>query len=83
MCKNLYRTIWEVEMAVFMRMKMDPFALESNMTILDLQNFLMMWNARVEEDNKEREKSGSNGDRLMKSLKSIRDILNYMFGPVD
>ena len=80
MCKSLYRTIWEVEMTVFMRMKMDPYALESQMTVLDLQNFLMMWNMKVEEENKEREKQGSNGDKLMKSLRAIKDILNYMFG---
>ena len=80
MCKSMYRTIWEVEMTVFMRMKMDPYALESQMTVLDLQNFLMMWNMKVEEENKEREKNGNNGDKLMKSLRAIRDILNYMFG---
>ena len=62
MCKSMYRTIWEVEMTVFMRMKMDPYALESQMTVLDLQNFLMMWNMKVEEENKEREKNGNNGD---------------------
>ena len=80
MCKSMYRTIWEVEMTVFMRMKMDPYALESQMTVLDLQNFRMMWNMKVEEENKEREKNGNNGDKLMKSLRAIRDILNYMFG---
>jgi len=66
-------------MTVFMRQKVDPFALERGMTILDLQNFLMMWQMKAEQEQKEKEKAQNSGDKLVKSLVAIRDILNYMF----
>lgn len=71
--------IWEAEMAIFMRQRIDPLNLEERMTMLDLQNFLMLWNTKVEQEQKERDQGGSMGEKLMKSLRAIRNILNYMF----
>lgn len=61
-----------------MRYKIDPFTFEKNLTIIDLQFYIQNLTNRIEEDNK---KQNQNGNKLMKSLIAIRDILNYMTLP--
>lgn len=61
-----------------MRYKFDPFTFEKNLSIVDLQFYVQDLTRRIEEDNKQQ---GQNGNKLMKSLVAIRDILNYMTLP--
>lgn len=60
---------------IFMRYKINPYEMEKFMTILDLQSFINHLSEKIEEDNK---KQSQTGNKLMKSLVAIRDILNYM-----
>ncbi len=62
-----------------MRYKVDPFQMEEHMTVNDLQNFMTVLTNKVEEEEKEKERNQS-GNKVIKSLSAIRDILNYMFG---
>lgn len=73
--KSIYLYILEVENMIFMRYKINPFEMEKSMTLLDLQSFIIHLSEKIEEDNK---KQNQNGNKLMKSLVAIRDILNYM-----
>lgn len=63
---------------IWMRYKFDPFTFEKNLSIVDLQFYVQDLTRRIEEDNKQQ---GQNGNKLMKSLVAIRDILNYMTLP--
>ena len=59
-----------------MRYKINPYDMERSMTILDFQSFVTILSNKIEEDNKKQNEGG--GNKLMKSLVAIRDILNYM-----
>lgn len=76
LAKNMYSYILEVEMMIFMRYKINPYDMERSMTILDFQSFVTILSNKIEEDNKKQNEGG--GNKLMKSLVAIRDILNYM-----
>lgn len=56
--------------------KIDPFTMLQNMTVIDLQSLVQ----GIESQNR-KEKENKQGDKLMKSLVAIRDILNYMTLP--
>lgn len=73
--KNMYMYILEVEMMIFMRYKINPYEMEKTMTILDLQSFITTLSNKIEENAKNQSKDGN---KIMKSLIAIRDILNYM-----
>lgn len=73
--KSMYMYILEVEMMIFMRYKINPYEMEKRMTILDLQSFVTTLSNKIEEDAKNQNKDGN---KLMKALIAIRDILNYM-----
>jgi hypothetical protein len=72
----MYSYILEVEMMIFMRYKINPYEMERSMTILDFQSFVTILSNKIEEENKKQNEGG--GNKLMKSLVAIRDILNYM-----
>lgn len=72
----MYSYILEVEMMIFMRYKINPYEMERSMTILDFQSFVTILSNKIEKENKEQNEGG--GNKLMKSLIAIRDILNYM-----
>lgn len=72
----MYSYILEVEMMIFMRYKINPYEMERSMTILDFQSFVTILSNKIEKENKEQNEGG--GNKLMKSLVAIRDILNYM-----
>lgn len=59
-----------------MRYKIDPWVMESRMSMIDLQSMIQILTKKMEEDNK---KNNQNGNKVMKSLAAIRDILNFMF----
>ena len=65
----------EIEMLIFMRYKVNPYEMEKSMTMLDLQSFITTLSKKIEEEQKNQSKDGN---KLMKSLIAIRDILNYM-----
>lgn len=73
--KSMYAYILEVEMMIFMRYKINPYEMEKFMTIIDFQTFVMTFTKKIEDENNSQDK---NGNKLMKSLVAIRDILNYM-----
>ena len=56
--------------------KIDPFTMLQNMTVIDLQSLIQ----GIEAQNK-KDKENKQGDKLMKSLVAIRDLLNYMTLP--
>lgn len=56
--------------------KIDPFTMLQNMTMIDLQSLVQ----GIESQNK-KDQENKQGDKLMKSLVAIRDILNYMTLP--
>lgn len=56
--------------------KIDPFTMLESMSIIDLQAFIQ----GIEAQNK-KDRENKQGDKLMKSLVAIRDILNYMTLP--
>lgn len=59
-----------------MRYKINPYEMERSMTILDFQSFVTILSNKIEKENKEQNEGG--GNKLIKSLIAIRDILNYM-----
>ena len=73
-----YGFIMQVENMIFMRYHTDPFSMESHMSILDFRAFYDMLEKKVVEENKQMEQA-TGGNKLMKSLSAIRDILNFMF----
>jgi primosomal protein N'' len=66
-----------VEMMLLMRYKVDAWSMESKMTMLDFQSCVKSLTYKVEQEMKQQQQSQT-GNRLMKSLVAIRDILNYM-----
>ena len=71
----MYQYLLEVEVMIFMRYKMQFCEIEKNMSIIDAQQFIKMLEYKIKEEDKQISKSGN---KLMKSLVAIRDILNYM-----
>ena len=69
----MYMSIINIEMMLWMRYKMDPFAMFGNITLSDMLFYTQSLTNRLEEEGKNRTQ-----DKLMKSLVAIRDILNYM-----
>lgn len=60
-------------MMLWMRYKLNPFAMIDNLTISDLTMYTNQLTDRLEEEQKDKTQ-----DKLMKSLVAIRDVLNYM-----
>jgi len=73
----MYTFVLEIEMILFMRYKINPFSMEQYMSIQDLHGFYKTLSFRVEEENQQANRNG--GNKLIKSLIAIRDILNFMF----
>lgn len=63
---------------MFMRYHVDPFSMEHHMTILEFRSFYDLLEKRIVDENKQMERN-MGGNKLMKSLAAIRDILNLMF----
>lgn len=63
-------------MILWMKYKIDPFEFESRLSIMDFQFYAQTLTSKIEEENKK-----SDGNKLMKSLMAIRDILNFMSMP--
>ena len=73
-----YGFILEVESMMIMRYHIDIFSMESHMSIFDFRTFYNMLEKKVIDENKQMEQA-TGGNKLMKSLSAIRDILNFMF----
>ena len=73
-----YGFILQVENMLFMRYHVDPFTMEKSMSMLDFRGFYDLLEKKVVEENKQMNEAGG-GNKLMKSLSAIRDILNFMF----
>lgn len=63
-----------------MRYNISPGQFFKEMSMQDLQIFIDNLQEKVNAENKEMEKE-NRGNKLMKSLMAIRDILNFMFPP--
>lgn len=61
-----------------MQYKLNPFEVEKNTSLIDFQYFIQGLIKRREEEYQQ-EKSQNSGDKVMKCLKTINDILNFMF----
>ena len=68
----------EVEMALWMHFKIDPFSLERNLSIQDYQFYVKTLLNKREQEQKS---NSTNSNKLIKSLIAIRDILNFMSLP--
>lgn len=75
----IYKYILDAEVQLMMEFKLDPIALTSNMSVMDLQMYMMRISDEFEKRNKEKEKNNSKNN-FAKSLIAMRDILNYMTG---
>lgn len=73
----IYKNIIEIEVAILHQYKIDPFQLFSKMSVMDFQSYTHLLSDQVK---KSEEAKKQNTGNLMKSLISIRDILNYMTG---
>lgn len=71
--RHMYRQIIEIELMLWMRYKIDPFTMLSHLSLNDTLFYVQALTNRLEEERKTQ-----SGDRLMKSLVQIRDVLNYM-----
>ena len=60
-----------------MRYKLDVWSMEQSMSIHDLQSYIKILDIRIKEENQKANQNG--GNKLMKCLSAIRDILNFMF----
>lgn len=74
----MYKYIINFELLLLMRYEISPATFLSGMTVVDLQIFAEQLSAKISEENAQKEKSKV-GNKLMKSLLAIRDILNYLF----
>lgn len=63
---------------MFMRYHVDPFTMESHMTMLEFRGFYDLLERKVIDEQKQMN-DAAGGNKLMKSLAAIRDILNFMF----
>lgn len=73
-----YMFVLNVENMLFMRYHVDPFSMESHMTMLEFRCFYDLLEKKVVEEQKQMN-DAMGGNKLMKSLAAIRDILNFMF----
>ena len=73
-----YMFVLNVENMLFMRYHVDPFSMESHMTMLEFRSFFDLLEKKVVEEQKQMN-DAMGGNKLMKSLAAIRDILNFMF----
>lgn len=74
----MYRYIVEIEVLFLMRFKMDPFDLMRHLTLMELQQYIQIMEARFKED-----KKNISSKKLTKQLLALRDILNLMFWEKD
>lgn len=74
----MYRYIVEIEVLFLMRFKMDPFSLMRHLTLMELQQYIQIMEARFKED-----KKNIDSKKLTKQLLALRDILNLMFWEKD
>lgn len=74
--KKMYRYVVQLEFVFFHYYKTEPFTMMSNMTMIDLYSFFDRLEYQAKEDAKNKQ-----GNKLMKSLVAIRDILNTMTLP--
>lgn len=75
--KHHYRAILEIEMFLLMRYKVDAWTMEQHMSMMDLQGMFQMLTNKLEEERKQQQQNQT-GDKMLKALIQIRDILNYM-----
>lgn len=75
--KHHYRAILEIEMFLLMRYKVDAWTMEQHMSMLDFQSMFQMLMNKLEEEKKQQQQNQT-GDKLMKALMQIRDILNFI-----
>lgn len=73
--KQMLLAIMEIEKLLIRHYKIDPMSMFDEMSILDVQYLIDGIRRQKEEEN------NSGGDKLMKSLIAIRDILNIMTLP--
>ena len=73
--KQMLLAIMEIEKLLVRNYHLDPESMFDRMSILDIQYLMDGIRKEKEEENR------SGGDKLMKSLIAIRDILNYMTLP--
>lgn len=78
-CAVIYKYILDAEVNLLMEFKLDSLKFIADMSVMDLQMYMMRIADKFEEKNKEREKQGTKNN-FAKSLIAIRDILNYMTG---
>ena len=67
------KEIMEFEMFVWMEYKMNPFELFEYMTMMDLHGYFDILHHKIEERNKQQD-----GNKTLKMLSVIRDMLNKM-----
>lgn len=73
--KQMLLAIMEIEKLLIRNYKIDPMSMFDRMSILDIQYLIDGIRSQKEEE------ANRGGDKLMKSLIAIRDILNYMTLP--
>ena len=71
--KKLYNGIIQIEVMFFRFYQIDPFTMFDHMTVIELQALIQSIEFQKKEEAKNKQ-----GDKLMKSLVAIRDILNVM-----
>ena len=64
-------------MMLLMRYRIDAWSMEQYMTIQDLQCCITTLKNRVDEENQKANQNG--GNKLIKCLMAINQILNFMF----
>lgn len=74
--KKTYAAIAVSEIAFLRFYRMDPYSMFDGMSITDFQYVMRELEKQNEQDRKDKQ-----GDKLMKCLVQIRDLLNYMLLP--
>ena len=77
--KSYFQYIVECELMLWMRYHIDPYSMLSHISILDLEFYIKLLSARIENEN--RENNGKN--KLVDQLVYLRDLLNSMNLPVN
>lgn len=67
------RDIIEFEMFIWMNYKMNPFEMFDYMTMFDLHSYFDILQNKIEERDKNQD-----GNKNMKMLAAVRDMLNHM-----
>lgn len=75
----IYKNIIEVEVQMLHQYKIDPFQLFGKMSVMDFQSYMSLLSDQIK---RTEESKQQNSGTLMKSLITIRDILNYMTGNI-